>query len=92
MIKYVCIGGYITSRTDGQRHFISAHELPALYSVYPYECYFAENDQSPILQGLRLEDLTILRPRSNGHYDIPGAPHICTTMECYPICSKGKKK
>ena len=69
MKKYVCIGGKITSKSDGDIHYISPHRVSELYKVNPEECYFTENDNASILNALRLEELIILRPDYHGNYD-----------------------
>jgi len=65
--KYLCIGGWVVSK-DGDIHYISPHQLPRLYRVNPQECFFAISPDD--MYGLRLTDLTILRPRSDGNYII----------------------
>ncbi len=35
LVKYIAIGGYVTSRHDDERHFISAFRLCELYKVNP---------------------------------------------------------
>ncbi len=42
MKKYIVIGGYVNSRTDGQRHYVNAMELCRLYKVHPSECLLVE--------------------------------------------------
>jgi len=65
--KYLCIGGWVVSK-DGDIHYISSHQLPRLYKVNPQECIFAASPDD--VDGLRLTDLTILKPRSDGNYII----------------------
>jgi hypothetical protein len=68
--KYLCIAGYVESRNDGDRHFISAPQLARLYRVDPKECVFVNGDEHPD----RLPspgDMIILKPRFDGNYTIP---------------------
>lgn len=69
--KYVCIGDFVISQSDGQLHYISAVMLPKLYQVSPQECIFTCEDMETIM-GLELEKYTILRPRNDGNYTLPG--------------------
>lgn len=71
MKKYICIGGYIFSKNDDDRHYIPPTKLAELYNVNPKECYFAKNEDSEILHGLRLEELIVLRPKYDGNYKLP---------------------
>lgn len=59
VLKYHVVPGWVTSKYDGDRHFISAHELIRLYEVDPREC-----TRDPI-KGLGLIRLT---PRYHGDY------------------------
>ena len=70
MKKYVCIGGNVISKTDGDEHRIFPHRLAELYKVNPNECYFVKDDNDPSIMGLRIEELIVLRPRYDGRYDL----------------------
>jgi len=63
----LCIGGWVVSK-DGDIHYISSFQLSRLYRVNPRECIFAESPDD--VYGLRLTDLVVLRPRSDGNYTI----------------------
>lgn len=69
-IKYVVIGGYVTSRSDGDKHYINAMKLCELYKVNPAECLFAEEKHPHSLVGIG-DGLPILRPRYDGNYTLP---------------------
>lgn len=71
MKKYICIGGYIYSKNDNDRHYVSPEKLTWLYKVNPLECYFVKDDTSQTLFGLDLDKLTILRPDYEGIYELP---------------------
>lgn len=66
MKKYVIIPGYVTSKSDGQKHFISSTQLLMLYGVSPNECVFYDRR----MRG-SYDHLIALTPRHNGDYTIP---------------------
>ena len=70
--KYLVIGGKVISKTDGQRHYVSAVRLCELYKLNPVDCYLAEEKCSPSLHGLP-SGLPILRPRKDGNYSLEEA-------------------
>lgn len=64
--KYLLLPGYVTSKNDGQRHFISGSALARLYNVDPRDC---------VLDMGRGElswykDLKVLEPRYDGNYTL----------------------
>jgi len=67
--KYLLLGDHIRSASDGDRHFIDAHNLCRLYDLNPEECVFSiagrEGERSR--RGIP-EGLLILRPRHRGDY------------------------
>ncbi len=75
--KYLVIADYVTSKNDGQRHFITCNQLMQLYAVHEEECICAESSvrgvYSPPLEYYqkRYGPLTILRPRYDGDYRLP---------------------
>ena len=72
MIRYLLYPGYVFSRFDGQRHFITAPQLARLYKVSLMECHIVHADQD--LRGFRHEGLIKLVPRYSGNYQRPEAP------------------
>ena len=42
--RYLICPGFVTSRFDGDKHYISAKQLMCLYNVYPEECVIADDD------------------------------------------------
>ena len=65
-VRYVVYPGYITSKNDGQFHYITAAKLMQLYKVNPRECIvYREN------LGLDVSKLTQLHPRYDGNYKVP---------------------
>jgi len=76
MIKYVVCPGTVTSKTDGQQHYINAHQLMKLYRVRPEECVIhvpqgwwrlVDFDRA----ARRHEGLIRLEPRYDGNYTLP---------------------
>lgn len=66
-IKYVLYPGVVTSKYDGQRHFISAATLMRLYRVRPEECLIYDANEPKE----KYQDLIPLSPKYNGNYEIP---------------------
>lgn len=67
MIKrYILRPGWIFSRNDGDRHYISAPQLAQLYGVSMQECFIARDETS-----LTDTALIALEPRYDGNYEIP---------------------
>lgn len=79
MKKYLLCPGYVTSRTDGDRHYITADQLARLYRVNPSDCEVrqdAEPWESPSLAAVRKQrhaGLIKLGPRYDGDYRLPTA-------------------
>lgn len=70
-IKYLVIPGNVTSRSDGDIHFISARELMRLHGVSRNECIVLEDSES--LRGFTQDfrnSLQVLAPRSDGKYEL----------------------
>jgi len=69
LIKYAIWPGYVISKTDGDRHFISAPQLMRLYGVAPHECIVI-HDWPEGYAGRReaYDKLIVLSPRSDGNY------------------------
>jgi hypothetical protein len=65
MVKYVVYPGYVKSKTDGQRHWVSYQQLIALYHVDPKECI---NGSRP---NTFVDRYIPLYPRYDGNYEIP---------------------
>lgn len=69
MIKYLVLPGHITSRTDGDRNFISGAQLIKLYNVDSQECIIVNGPDDWIkLVDLDQSKLIRLYPRNDGDY------------------------
>jgi len=83
-IRYILRPGTVTSRTDGDRHFITAGQLARLYGVNPAECLVVPLDKPAgmldtvyfqlLFCAEQLEGfgIPVLRPQYSGDYRIPG--------------------
>lgn len=81
-IKYVLCPGYVTSKNDGQRHYVGYHELTNLYGVELRECVVFEpgDGWSQMRLARAISELAQdhpnavwLRPRRDGKYTLPEA-------------------
>lgn len=78
MFKYIVCPGEVTSRTDGQRHYIGAMRLMKLYGVNPQECEIYEPapwwPRSYYKQAnWQYKGAILLEPRFDGNYTIDKA-------------------
>ena len=67
--KYVVVPGFLRSKSDGQRHDISAQSLMHLYKVDRDECLIKYNDERD--WGKDFSNLIHLYPDYHGKYEIP---------------------
>lgn len=69
--KYILCPGYVTSRNDGQRHYITAARLARLYGVRYQECLI-DDEVSHLTRGLHVLPGDVrLYPRYDGDYTLP---------------------
>lgn len=76
---YLLIPGQVTSKTDGQRHWVTAAELVRLYGVDPADCLVFPMGRSPddalrrnaLHERVARGELTALHPRYSGNYTLP---------------------
>jgi hypothetical protein len=69
--RFLVIPGTITSKSDGDRHFIGARELMRLYRVKPEECVVMSEEDLVRYNPHRSKypmNLVRLEPRSDGDY------------------------
>jgi hypothetical protein len=68
MKKYLICPGMVTSKRDGDKHYITADQLIRLYKVNPSECVVMPKNN----KGYRPDDeLIVLSPDYSGQYIIP---------------------
>ena len=77
--RYVLCPGYVISRSDGQRHYVSADALRRLYGVQPSECvtYPQGNDsEADIRRRIWIDPpgAICLMPRYDGDYRLAALP------------------
>lgn len=66
--KYIVVPGYVRSKTDGQDHYISAHQLISLYGVNPEDCIVVTGAGANSVTSF---DKIVLKPNCEGNYKIP---------------------
>ena len=73
MKKYICYGGEVISRHDGDRHYIDPQRIADLYHVPSEECIFVRDmtDERHTLSGLDMAEYIHLYPDFNGKYEVP---------------------
>ena len=72
--KYLCYGGNIKSRNDGDIHYISSNVVALLYKVNPRECIMVDYSTPEYWHKAYskefLDSLIVLKPRSDGNYKL----------------------
>lgn len=77
--RYLLCPGWVTSQTDGQSHYVGAHELARLYGVRKTDCIVAPSGDGPVNSRIRAAlmgrvndgELVALYPRYGGGYQLP---------------------
>jgi hypothetical protein len=64
---FVVRPGYVTSRSDGDRHWIGAQQLMELNGVDPRDCVI-EDPKIPLHPGYDVESMVVLEPKEDGEY------------------------
>lgn len=67
-MRYVLHPGYVTSKNDGDEHWISAGNLARLYRVKPTDCIVVDGRTRGHVS---LPDDVHLYPRYDGDYKLP---------------------
>lgn len=65
-MRYVLHPGYVTSKNDGDRHFIGGPRLARLYGVDIRQCVFGDTPEYREQEG----DVHLI-PRISGNYTLP---------------------
>lgn len=77
MPKYLVVPGFVISKNDGDRHWVSAQQLCRLYGVNPRECEVVTHPEN-----YRGDDSpTVLRPRYDGDYRLDTPSEVFMTPE-----------
>ena len=75
MTRYILHPGYVTSKNDGERHYISGLRLMQLYGVNRRDCTIIEGDGFRSLSKYRGQPGDVhLHPRRDGDYRLPVLP------------------
>ena len=69
MKKYFVQAGYVTSKTDGDQHYIGVTDLINLYKVPRGECVVNSVDLTEKVRATLEESLIVLRPLYHGNYE-----------------------
>jgi hypothetical protein len=77
--RYALHAGFVTSQTDGQKHFIDPQKLAKLYGVTWGECVVIRQDT---LTRFRHPELVQLHPRDDGDYQLPDVRKTVSSTEC----------
>ena len=67
--KYLVVAGYVTSKTDGDQHYIGASDLIGLYGVNRAECLVANPRMSKEKYKELAKELIVLQPLYHGDYE-----------------------
>ena len=76
-VRYVLCPGMVTSRYDGQGHYVSALQLARLYGVDMRLCVIFRPPSCLPLDRYLMElkrqyrEIIVLKPRYNGDYTLP---------------------
>lgn len=68
--RYVLCPGYVRSKTDGQRHYISAGQLAKLYRVKWSDCMVYSEERLVGFSREQRERLAWLYPSPDGNYKL----------------------
>jgi hypothetical protein len=70
---YLLCPGWVTSKNDGQKHYIDGPQLARLYGLSLRDCVILDGRRSRIIR--EYEELTRLAPRFDGNYSLPQSPN-----------------
>ncbi len=65
-VRFMIVPGWIFSRTDGDKHWVSADELMRLHRIHPGECVIFNEDIDVFRN--HADPLITLSPSSDGKY------------------------
>ncbi len=70
-MRYVLFPSWVTSRTDGERHFIKAGDLAKLYNVPFHKCLVVNHIDRIAGHYVPREGDVKLHARADGNYQLP---------------------
>ena len=76
-VRYLLCPGWVRSRVDGDRHYVTASQLAALYGVPLSACLVLPEigpERAVVLFRATGQKLIELKPRSDGRYSLPLGP------------------
>jgi hypothetical protein len=71
--KYAIHPGYVTSKNDGEQHFISYGQLINLYGLKEKDCIVWDLEIPETWRGRNHKDYVHLYPKYNGRYILPSS-------------------
>ena len=73
--RYLLCPGDVMSKTDGQYHYVGAHELARLYGVRLDQCEVRPHREIARFGWRPHPGLIELHPRYDGNYSLPAGPN-----------------
>ena len=70
MKKYALHPGWVTSKTDGDRHHISTEQLINLYRLPRRDCIVWDRTVPDRIKGLNHDDYIHIYPNYHGNYNL----------------------
>ena len=77
-VRYLLCPGHVMSKTDGQYHYVSAHELAGLYGVRMDQCDVRPDKKISGFGWRPAPWIIELHPRYDGDYRLPSWPNART--------------
>ena len=69
-IEYIIYPGFVTSKRDGDLHYISAQKLMTLYGVEPKKCRVAVEQEDIERIRRKSPEALLLTPLAEGNYSL----------------------
>lgn len=66
--KYILHPGFVSSKNDGDLHYVNCHELSKCYKVNIKECFLDLGENS--MKGIDQSKFINLYPREDGNYTL----------------------
>ena len=74
--RYLLCTGRVMSKTDGQYHYVGAHDLARLYGVRMDQCEVRPERMIARFGWRPTAGVTELHPRYDGNYSLPPGPNV----------------
>lgn len=73
--RYLLCPGHVMSKTDGQYHYVGAHDLAQLYGVQMDQCEVRPERMMARFGWRPTAGVIELHPRYDGNYSLPAGPN-----------------